>query len=247
MSRARSGAAGPPRANIPPRAMASGTKSRSIPMSCGDCRRRRPMARSTTRNTSPPATMMGIANSDPFMSATPSGTSTTATAPSRIPPPKAMTKCRSSCSSQPGRMCSKLATAPPRAMHAPAPPVRTMIIRISDMSPQRTRDGPADHQEPSPELTRAERRASERACEQFDRPVARINLYVHLSVHIIEAALMDAITYTKARATLAQTIDSVCENHKPVIITKKNDRSVVMLSLEDYQALEETAYLLRNP
>jgi len=64
---------------------------------------------------------------------------------------------------------------------------------------------------------------------------------------LIEAAPVDAITYTKARATLAQTIDSVCENHEPVIITKKNDRSVVMLSLEDYQALEETAYLLRNP
>lgn len=61
------------------------------------------------------------------------------------------------------------------------------------------------------------------------------------------AASVDAITYTKARATLAQTIDTVCENHEPVIITKKNDRSVVMLSLEDYQALEETAYLLRNP
>ena len=58
---------------------------------------------------------------------------------------------------------------------------------------------------------------------------------------------MDAITYTKARANLAQTIDYVCENHEPVIITKKNDRSVVMLSLEDYQALEETSYLLRNP
>ena len=32
-----------------------------------------------------------------------------------------------------------------------------------------------------------------------------------------------------------------------MIITKKNDRSVVMLSLEDFQALEETSYLLRNP
>lgn len=58
---------------------------------------------------------------------------------------------------------------------------------------------------------------------------------------------MEAITYTRARANLAQTIDSVCENHEPVIITKKNDRSVVMLSLEDYQSLEETSYLLRSP
>ena len=58
---------------------------------------------------------------------------------------------------------------------------------------------------------------------------------------------MDAITYTRARANLAQTIDSVCDNHEAIIITKKNDRSVVMLSLEDYQALEETSYLLRSP
>ena len=58
---------------------------------------------------------------------------------------------------------------------------------------------------------------------------------------------MDAITYTRARANLARTIDTVCENHEPVIITKKNDRSVVMLSLEDFHALEETAYLLRSP
>ena len=58
---------------------------------------------------------------------------------------------------------------------------------------------------------------------------------------------MDAMTYSRARANFAQTIDSVCENHEPIIITKKNDRSVVMLSLEDYQALEETSYLLRNP
>ena len=58
---------------------------------------------------------------------------------------------------------------------------------------------------------------------------------------------MDAITYTHARANFAQTIDSVCDDHAPVIITKKNDRAVIMLSLEDYQALEETAYLLRSP
>ncbi len=58
---------------------------------------------------------------------------------------------------------------------------------------------------------------------------------------------MDAITYSRARANLAKTIDAVCDNHEPIIITKKNDRSVVMLSLEDYQALEETAYLLRSP
>ena len=58
---------------------------------------------------------------------------------------------------------------------------------------------------------------------------------------------MDAITYTYARSHLAQTMEQVCDDHAPVIITRKNRRSVVMISLEDYQALEETAYLLRNP
>jgi len=39
----------------------------------------------------------------------------------------------------------------------------------------------------------------------------------------------------------------VCDDHAPVIITRKTSNSVVMMSLEDYEALEETAYLLRSP
>ena len=58
---------------------------------------------------------------------------------------------------------------------------------------------------------------------------------------------MDAISYTTARANLASTMDKVCEDHEPLIITRNGDQSVVMVSLEDYKALEETAYLLRNP
>ena len=42
-------------------------------------------------------------------------------------------------------------------------------------------------------------------------------------------------------------MEKVCDDHAPVIITRKNARSVVMIFLEDYQALEETAYLLRSP
>jgi len=58
---------------------------------------------------------------------------------------------------------------------------------------------------------------------------------------------VDAITYTTARANLASTMDRVCEDHEPLIITRNGERSVVMLSLEDYKALEETAQLLRSP
>ena len=58
---------------------------------------------------------------------------------------------------------------------------------------------------------------------------------------------MDTITYTAARARLAQTMDRVCNDHEPLIITRNGEQqAVVMLSLEDYKALEETAYLLRS-
>ena len=58
---------------------------------------------------------------------------------------------------------------------------------------------------------------------------------------------MDAISYTSARQNLAKTMEKVCNDHDAVIITRKNEQSVVMISLEDYTALEETAYLLRTP
>lgn len=58
---------------------------------------------------------------------------------------------------------------------------------------------------------------------------------------------MDAISYTAARANLARTMKKVCNDHAPVIITRKSETPVVMMSLEDYQAMEETTYLLRSP
>ena len=58
---------------------------------------------------------------------------------------------------------------------------------------------------------------------------------------------MDAITYTAARANLARTMDRVCNDHEALIITRNGEQSVVMLSLEDFQSLEESAYLLRSP
>jgi antitoxin YefM len=58
---------------------------------------------------------------------------------------------------------------------------------------------------------------------------------------------MKAITYTAARESLASTMNSVCEDHDPVVITRNRDQAVVMISLEDYESLQETAYLLRAP
>ena len=58
---------------------------------------------------------------------------------------------------------------------------------------------------------------------------------------------MDAISYTAARTNLAKTMERVCEDHSPMIITRSKAQSVVMMSLEDYEALQETAYMLRVP
>ena len=58
---------------------------------------------------------------------------------------------------------------------------------------------------------------------------------------------METLTYTAARGNLAKTMKKVCDDHSPVIITRKTAQPVVMMSLEDYSSLEETAYLLRSP
>ena len=58
---------------------------------------------------------------------------------------------------------------------------------------------------------------------------------------------MKALSYTALRRTLAKTMERVCDDHEPIVITRKSEGSVVLLSLEDYESLEETTYLLRSP
>ena len=65
--------------------------------------------------------------------------------------------------------------------------------------------------------------------------------YVRDTVH------MKTMTYTAARENLATTMQRACEDHDPVVITRRRDQAVVMMSMEDYASLEETAYLLRSP
>jgi antitoxin YefM len=68
-------------------------------------------------------------------------------------------------------------------------------------------------------------------------------------IRVLDSILssMDSITYTAARENLASTMDKVCTDHAPVVITRNRTQSVVMLSLKDYESLEETAYLIRSP
>ncbi len=57
---------------------------------------------------------------------------------------------------------------------------------------------------------------------------------------------MDATTYTQARKNFAAVMNRVCDDHAPIIITRQNERPVVMISLEDYNAIEETLYLVKS-
>jgi antitoxin YefM len=55
---------------------------------------------------------------------------------------------------------------------------------------------------------------------------------------------MNVLTFSQARAGLKQAMDDVCRDHEPAIITRQRGEHVVLLSLEDYSAMEETLYLL---
>lgn len=58
---------------------------------------------------------------------------------------------------------------------------------------------------------------------------------------------MTVISYTNARQNLKNIMDQVVEDHAPVTITRGGNPPVVMMSLEDFEAIEETMHLIRSP
>ncbi len=58
---------------------------------------------------------------------------------------------------------------------------------------------------------------------------------------------MDTISYSAFRTHLASILDKVNDDHKPILITRQNGKPAVVMSLEDFQAYEETAYLMASP
>lgn len=59
--------------------------------------------------------------------------------------------------------------------------------------------------------------------------------------------MLDAISYSEARKNLATLMDSVCDDSDVVVITRRKARPVVLMSLDEYNSIQETAYLLRSP
>jgi antitoxin YefM len=58
---------------------------------------------------------------------------------------------------------------------------------------------------------------------------------------------MDVKTFTDTRQNLKDVMDHVVEDHVPVVVTRRNAESVVMVSLSDWSAMEETTRLLSSP
>jgi len=57
---------------------------------------------------------------------------------------------------------------------------------------------------------------------------------------------MKTINFSHTRQNLASTFDSVVDNSMPVIVTRQNKESVVIISMKDYRAMEETIYLMQS-
>jgi antitoxin YefM len=58
---------------------------------------------------------------------------------------------------------------------------------------------------------------------------------------------MRTMTYSESRARYAETLSAVVDDREEVVITRAGHEPVVIVSLDDYESLKETAYLLRNP
>jgi len=58
---------------------------------------------------------------------------------------------------------------------------------------------------------------------------------------------MQTISYTEARGHFAKIMNQICEDHAPIMVTRQKSEAVVMMSLQDYESILETVYLLRSP
>ncbi len=58
---------------------------------------------------------------------------------------------------------------------------------------------------------------------------------------------MRTMSYSESRAKYAETLSSVVDDREEVIITRAGHEPVVMVALDEYESLRETAYLLRSP
>ena len=59
--------------------------------------------------------------------------------------------------------------------------------------------------------------------------------------------MTNTTTYTFLRENLKTILDKIIDRREPYRISRRNGGDVVIISAEDYESLEETAYLLKSP
>jgi antitoxin YefM len=63
----------------------------------------------------------------------------------------------------------------------------------------------------------------------------------------MKEAQMAHVSYSELRNNLASYMDQVCDDRAPLVVTRQNARSVILISEEDYEGLMETVHLLKSP
>ncbi len=58
---------------------------------------------------------------------------------------------------------------------------------------------------------------------------------------------MQAMTFNEITANLSTVMDRVHDDHEPLVVTRDNKKPVVLISLDDFNAWQETEYLTRSP
>lgn len=70
---------------------------------------------------------------------------------------------------------------------------------------------------------------------------------MYRSLYARQELLMTHVSYSELRNNLASYMDEVCDDRAPLVVTRQNARSVVLMSEEDYEGLIETVHLLKSP
>ena len=58
---------------------------------------------------------------------------------------------------------------------------------------------------------------------------------------------MTHVSYSQLRGNLMAYMEGVCDDRTPLVVTRQNARSVVMMSEDEYESLMETVHLLKSP
>ncbi len=69
----------------------------------------------------------------------------------------------------------------------------------------------------------------------------------HYTAHVHKTVTMTTLSYTHTRNHLAKVLELAEENHEPIIVTRSGKNPSVIMSMEEFESLQETLHLLSSP